>query len=150
MLFVDFPVVVMIHEYYTIPPLFQTIADNPDDFFRENSHLIGDAAYPLLKWLLTPFKNYGNLIPMQRHCNKKQSSTRMKIEHWFGTLKGLFRRLQLKLYKEKIEEAPIIVMAACILHNLSIIHHEDVMDWLQDDNDLNDDDIDIDISPPPE
>ena len=69
-------------------PLFQTIAANPDHFFPGNSHLIGDAAYPLLKWLLPPFKKYGNLTPMQRRYNKKQSSTRMKIEHLLAPSRG--------------------------------------------------------------
>ncbi|CAG2195659.1 unnamed protein product [Mytilus edulis] len=48
-------------------------------------HLIGDAAFPLLPWLMTPFK--GKLTELQDKYNYKLSSARMVVENSFGRLK---------------------------------------------------------------
>ena len=69
-------------------PLFDEISNNRDFYFPGNSHLLGDSAYPLLQWLLMPFKNCGNLTRCQKNYNFKHSSTRMSIEHCFGTLRA--------------------------------------------------------------
>ena len=63
----------------------------------------------------------------------------MSIEHFFGTLKGQFRRFKLQLDMQLIEDAPMLAVAACILHNLAILHHDDVYDWLDCDDDDDDD-----------
>ena len=78
-------------------PIYDEVSANRDNFFPGNSHLIGDSAYPLLTWLLTPFKNFGNLTRRQRSYNYKHNSTRMAVEHCFGTLKGQFRGFNFKL-----------------------------------------------------
>ncbi|XP_021703681.1 putative nuclease HARBI1 [Aedes aegypti] len=50
-------------------------------------HLLGDAAYPLREYLLTPFKDYGNLSHKERNYNLKHSQTRVKIENSFSVFK---------------------------------------------------------------
>ena len=57
------------------------------------AHIIGDAAYPLIEWLMTPFRDNGHLTPKQRHFNTRLSTTRVTIERAFGIFKGRFRRL---------------------------------------------------------
>ena len=51
----------------------------------------------------------------------------MVVEHCFGTLKGQFRRLQLDA---DVSVVPVIVLTGCILHNLAILNHEEIGDWL--------------------
>ena len=120
-------------------PLFDEISNNRDFYFPCNCHLLGDSAYPLLQWLLTPFRNHGNLTRRQKNYNFKHSSTCMSVEHCFGTLKGQFRRLMLELDVD-VMSAPTIILAACILHNLSVLNHEEIEEWCNDDGDDDDDD----------
>ena len=35
--------------------------------------------------------------------------------------------------------APTMVLAACILHNLSLLNHEEIEEWYNDDGDDDDD-----------
>ena len=62
--------------------------------FPGNTHLIGDVAYALSQWVMTPFKDLGNLSAEQKRYNYIHSSSRMCIERAFGALKGRFRRLR--------------------------------------------------------
>lgn len=95
-----------------------------------NFFVLGDSAYPLSKWVLTPYKNYGQLTPVQLNYNKIHSKTRVKIEHAFGLLKGRFRRLRDCLDIKEAKDIVEIVVASCVLHNMCIVHGQD--DNIQD------------------
>lgn len=56
---------------------------NKDQYFSENTYILGDKAYPLLCWCLTSYINRGNLTPSQIYFNELQSSTRQQIERTF-------------------------------------------------------------------
>lgn len=60
---------------------------------NEKYYLLGDGAYPLRQWLITPYRNIGHFTESQKHYNKKFSATRVKIENTFWLLKGRFRQL---------------------------------------------------------
>lgn len=60
----------------------------------EGTHIIGDSAYSLQSYLLTPFRNNGHLSPRQKLYNQKLSSKRVVIEQAFGRLRCRFRRLK--------------------------------------------------------
>ncbi|KAK2727594.1 putative nuclease HARBI1 isoform X1 [Artemia franciscana] len=96
-----------------------TDLQNSTLFFPEDSHLIGDAAYPLSDRLLTPYRDTGNLTRYQVRYNFKLSSTRMSVERAIGILKCRFRRLR---FFDSPDLAFISksVIAACTLHNFCI------------------------------
>ena len=70
-----------------------------------------------------------HLTVAQKKYNKYHSSTRMVIERAFGHVKGCFRRL--KYLDVEVKNVPLIVMAVCILHNLCIIHEDDIEDFIE-------------------
>jgi hypothetical protein len=96
--------------------------------------ILGDSAYPLCSWLLTPYKDYGNMTPEQRKFNKKHSSARMVIEGSFGRLKGRWRRL-FKDLEITLPKLPPVIMACIVLHNLCASQGDLLRDddpWLVD------------------
>lgn len=96
-------------------------ADNP--LLPPNMHLLGDSAYPLMKNLMTPFRDNGHLTIEQNNCNVKLSTIRSIIERAFGNLKGKFRRLKyLDIYDPNLGNT--IIAAACVIHNFLIDRHE--------------------------
>lgn len=85
--------------------------------FPNNSHIIGDLAYPLSKKMLVGYKDFGDLDPQKKYFNKKLSALRVCIEHSFALLKGRFRRLRY-LETRRLDLICLIVVGACILHNI--------------------------------
>ena len=63
---------------------------------------LGDAAYPLSSFMMTPFRAVGNLSNAQKLFNRKVSSIRQTVERTIGHLKGRFRRLR-ELYCMNID-----------------------------------------------
>ncbi|KAJ8914350.1 hypothetical protein NQ315_011338 [Exocentrus adspersus] len=93
---------------------------NSEEYFPENSHLIGDAAYSVHPHLLTPFKDNDHLSRQQLNYNNCLSSARMTIERAIGLLKCRFRSLLDKLYMTRTDLIPYTILACCILHNICI------------------------------
>ena len=121
-------------------PLFVDAQRNVNELFPGNSHLIGDAAYPLKPWILTPYKDNGHLTRQQSRYNFIHSSTRMVVERSLALLKGRFRKLKTSMVKQRIQDVPEIVVAACVLHNICMMTEDDIHDFLHDEDDQNDDD----------
>lgn len=91
----------------------------------DNYYILGDSAYPVLSWLIPPFKNNGHLTPAEVYFNKMLSKTRVKIEHAFGALKGRFRRLKEFLDIKETQNIANIIVASCVLHNICIMNNDD-------------------------
>lgn len=97
-------------------PIYQKLKNNllPEEF-----HLLGDSAYPLETFIMVPFKDNGHLSRQQKKFNKTLSSSRIVIEHAFGRLKGVWRRLKY-LNNTNPSNLKYIIIGACILHNIGI------------------------------
>lgn len=95
-------------------------------------HLLGDGAYPCKRWLITPYRNRGNLTRDQIKFNQILSSTRVIIENSFGILKGRFRRLQF-VEMNDISYVVKAIITACILHNICILNQDELDEHFDND-----------------
>lgn len=81
---------------------------------------IGDRGYPLTRWLMTPLTN--PQTPQELRYNEAHAVTRAVIERTNGVLKArwlcLDHRGRTLLYAP--EKVCKIIMACCVLHNISI------------------------------
>lgn len=85
-------------------------------YIPQDRHLLGDFAYPLKQWLITPFRDNGHLTDREKTFNKIVSSFRQTVERAIGHIKGRFRRLR-EVTFHSIKDICEIVMAGCRLHN---------------------------------
>lgn len=81
--------------------------------------LLGDSAYPDYDFLVTPYKDLGNLSAKQIKFNYMHSATRIVVENAFGLLKSRFRILRF-FESPNIKFITNCVVAACVLHNICI------------------------------
>lgn len=97
-----------------------------------NFYILGDSAYPLRNWLVTPFKNVGQLTRQQIKFNQRLSSVRQNVERAFGHLKGRFRRLRdVPLHSHR--EICTLIYSSCVLHNLCIQYNDDIDGFVEQD-----------------
>lgn len=85
--------------------------------------LLGDAAYPLLNWLMKPYPENRGTTPAQTVFNHRLSKARMTVKRAFGRLKGRWRCL-MKRYDCNIKNINTTITACCVLHNFCEIHNE--------------------------
>ncbi|KAI8126849.1 putative nuclease HARBI1 [Lucilia cuprina] len=71
-------------------------------------HLLGDSAYPIREFLMTPFRDYGNLSESEKNYNLKFCRTR-----------GRFRQL-MRLDFHNVDTMAKFIIACCVLHNICI------------------------------
>lgn len=97
---------------------------NCNEKIPQGYYLMGDSAFPLLRWLVTPFRDHGNLSRQQKLFNKTHSKCRDVIERAFGLLKCRFRRL----FRFEVLDMTVLVnsvLAACVLHNICLTEHDE-------------------------
>ncbi|XP_052128667.1 putative nuclease HARBI1 [Frankliniella occidentalis] len=103
-------------------PLCRSILQR-QDLFSNGEHIIADAAYMLLDRVLVPFVNNGHLTVRQRNYNRKLSQVRVRVEHTFGRIDSLWRRMTY-LPNTNIDYAVDHIAASIVLHNFNIIHKQ--------------------------
>ncbi|XP_011860760.1 PREDICTED: putative nuclease HARBI1, partial [Vollenhovia emeryi] len=101
------------------------------DICENEWHILGDAAYPLKKYLITPYRDYGNLTEEQRNFNYKFAACRVKIENAIGLLKVRFRQL-IRLDFHTVQRSCKFIIACCTLHNLCILHEDEFDDLFEE------------------
>ncbi|XP_018369738.1 PREDICTED: putative nuclease HARBI1 [Trachymyrmex cornetzi] len=103
------------------------LSDINDDLQRiceGKFHILGDAAYPIREWLMTPYRDYGNLSEKQRKFNKQFCVTRVLIENAFRLLKTRFQQLT-ELDLHSVDKISKFIISCCVLHNLCIDNDDD-------------------------
>uniref|UniRef100_A0A671KZY0 DDE Tnp4 domain-containing protein n=1 Tax=Sinocyclocheilus anshuiensis TaxID=1608454 RepID=A0A671KZY0_9TELE len=86
---------------------------------RPNGIVLGDRAYPLLPWLMTPFPVANT--PEQARFNSSHCKTRCAIERLNGVLKRRFACLNYLRVQPKV--ACNIILACIVLHNIATRCH---------------------------
>lgn len=82
-----------------------------DSYFLQHYITLLEIQFHLSTYLLTPYKDHGELTPTQRRYNTKHSQTQVVIENAFGWLESWFRHLK---YKDaEVENAEQILQACC-------------------------------------
>lgn len=122
------------------------ISDDLPNICGNDYHLLGDAAYPLTPYLITPYRDYGNLTAAQINFNYRFSRTRVLIENSFGLLKGRFRQLTYQTDFLSVIKTSKFILSCCVLHNLCIDNGDNWGDIYEDDIDINNDEM----PPPPD
>lgn len=88
-------------------------------FGRFGYYIYGDAAYPLLPWLMTGYRH--RPTPDQELFNHHGSKARIVVEAAFGKLKGQWRCLTVGLRTRSPTQWKDTTITCICLHNLSIL-----------------------------
>ncbi|XP_028759152.1 protein ALP1-like [Neltuma alba] len=88
-------------------------------------YLIGDTGFPLLPWLLTPYKGK-SLLPDQAEFNKRLGATRMVARRALARLKDMWKIIHGVMWKPDKHKLPRIILVCCILHNIVIDMEDNV------------------------
>lgn len=91
-----------------------------EEYFPENSHILGDSAYTLQKHVIVPYRDNGHLTVEESYFNKAHSSNRMMVERAIGLLKTRWRYLSVKLPMRRTDLIPYYIMSVCVLHNICL------------------------------
>ncbi|XP_024883801.1 putative nuclease HARBI1 [Temnothorax curvispinosus] len=94
------------------------------EYFPEDSHLLGDAAYTIQKNVMVPFYDNGHLIRRQKEFNTNLSSARITVERAIGLLKGRWRYLLDKLPMTRTDLIPYYIVSCCVLHNFCLLNND--------------------------
>ncbi|XP_025155808.1 putative nuclease HARBI1 isoform X3 [Harpegnathos saltator] len=68
-----------------------SLAEDLPALCHNGNIIFGDAAYPCLPQLITPYRDNGHLTQAQRNFNRIHSQCRISVEYTFGVLKQRFR-----------------------------------------------------------
>lgn len=96
------------------------------EYFPEDSHLLGDAAYSIQKNVMVPFNDNGHLTRKQKEFNHYLSSARITVEKTIALLKGRWRYLLDKLPMTRTDLIPYYVVSCCVLHNICLLNSDTI------------------------
>ncbi|XP_020571718.1 protein ALP1-like [Phalaenopsis equestris] len=90
-------------------------------------YIIGDSAFPLLHWLLTPYQGK-ELCASMVEFNKRHSATRIVAQRALARFKDMWRIIQGEMWRPDKHKLPRIILVCCILHNIVIDLEDEVRD----------------------
>jgi hypothetical protein len=105
--------------------------DKYNEYFSNQQFIIGDKAYPCVKFCIPPYIERWDVTATEINFNKKHAQTRQVIERSFALLFGRFRRLQY-LNMNRTDLIPHTIIAACVLHNLCLADDEYIEEYVQE------------------
>lgn len=88
-------------------------------------HILGDGAYEIREWLLTPYRNYETLGQLKKKYNDKFCVTRVVIENAFGMLKKRFIQL-MRIDMRDVNRITKFIMSCCVLHNICVDQRDEM------------------------
>ena len=92
-----------------------------DNFkFSQGYFFIGDAAYSLMPWLMTPFEGPQQVDGSKDVYNNYLSKGRQVVERAFGMMISRWRILVAPLDVKSIGRTADVIKVCCILHNLCL------------------------------
>jgi len=90
-----------------------------EDGIQIREYIVGDGAYPLLPWLLTPY--HGKDLSLSRiEFNAKHHDTRLVADRAMARLKGTWRIIDGVMWRPDKHKLPRIILVCCMLHNIII------------------------------
>ncbi|MGO2587356.1 MAG: transposase family protein [Streptococcus thermophilus] len=99
--------------------------ENPDRYFPDGAYLLGDSAYPLSQYLITPYSQAeSNADTTKAQFNEVFSGMRQLIETAFGRMVIKWRFLSKYIYLLDSERVIRVVTCCLILHNFCIDMNE--------------------------
>lgn len=90
-------------------------------------YIIGDAGFPLLPWLITPYQGK-DLAETKAEFNKRHFATRMVAQRAIARLKEMWRIIQGVMWRPDKHKLPRIILVCCLLHNIVIDLEDEVQD----------------------
>jgi hypothetical protein len=91
-----------------------------------NYHVLADAGYLMLPYMLTPYEITSTMPRSEVVYNYKHSKTRIVVECALGLLKGRFRKLSMLLNQKNTTSMAELIIACMLVHNLLIDVHDPV------------------------
>ena len=95
-------------------------------------HIVGDDAFALNTWLMKPYSNR-NQNATQRLYSYRLSRARRVVENAFGLLQTRWRIFGTTM-QHSLQTSKLVVMAACVMHNLALKHYPFAMGDIDTDN----------------
>lgn len=92
-------------------------------------YIVGDSAFPLLPWLITPYQGR-DLPETKSEFNKRHFATRLVAQRALARLKDVWKMIHGVMWRPDKHRLPRVILACCILHNIVIDMDDDVFDEL--------------------
>lgn len=98
-------------------------------YFPGNTYLVGDQSYSISNHLIVPYKDSGYLTQKEIALNNCLKKSHIVVKKALGLLKARFPRLKNKIPMTRVDVIPCFVIAACVLHNICMIRHDDMHEF---------------------